>query len=174
MLSLYKIREEISGMKMFKTTRIDGYTGAKLCGFKDHVGVKPHGKAMRSFEATVLKLPSENDQREFETSITPEEISCLTRKAKITYFIAKNGTALKKFIDLINLVHKKGNLNFEKDIGNLYVNKQGCGECIEAHDDVSIEKLAQDISNSSFFSIWMVRRSMERERSSLCTIISKG
>ena len=62
-----KFEKEISGMKMFKTTWIDGYTAAKLCGLKEHVGGKPDGKAMRSFKATVLKLPSENDQRELET-----------------------------------------------------------------------------------------------------------
>ena len=86
-----KFEKEISGMKKFKTTWIDGYTGgAKLCGLKEHVGGKPHGKVMRSFKATVLKLPSENDQRELETSITPEEMSRLTRKANIAYFAAKN------------------------------------------------------------------------------------
>ena len=70
-------------MKMFKTTWIDGYTGANLCGLKEHVGGKPHGKAMRSFKATVLKLPSENDQRELDRTF-------------------------KQFTDLINLVHKEG------------------------------------------------------------------
>ena len=54
----------------------------------------------------------------------PEEMSRLTRKANIAYFVAKNDIAFKKFTDLINLVHKEGNLNFEKDIGKLYVNKQ--------------------------------------------------
>ena len=44
----------------------------------------------RSFKATVLKLPSDNVHRELETSITPEEMSRLTRKANIAYFIAKN------------------------------------------------------------------------------------
>ena len=95
-------------MKMFKTTWIDGYTGAKLCGLEEHVCGKSHGKAMRSFKETVLKLPSENDQRELEMSITPEDMSLLMRKVNIAYFIAKNDMAFKQFTDLINLVYKGG------------------------------------------------------------------
>ena len=32
-----KFKKEISGMKMFKTTWIDGHTGAKLCGLKEQM-----------------------------------------------------------------------------------------------------------------------------------------
>ena len=56
---------------------------------------------------------------------------------------------------LVELVHKEGNLNFEKDICTLYVNKDGCREFISAHGEMTVQNVAEVVSKSNFFSILM-------------------
>ena len=116
---------------------------------------KPHEKALRSYKASVLGLPCERKQKEIDTSISKEEFSRLQRKANIAYFAAKNDIAFNKFPDLIDLVAKEGNLDKEKDMGSLYVNKHGCTEFVNAHSDVNFDDMAQTLKETNFFSILM-------------------
>ena len=116
---------------------------------------KPHEKALRSYKASVLGLPCERKQKEIDTSILKEEFSRLQRKANIAYFAAKNDIAFNKFPDLIDLVAKEGNLDKEKDMGSLYVNKHGCTEFVNAHSDVNFDDMAQTLRETNFFSILM-------------------
>ena len=145
---------EISGVASFKKTWIDGCTGARLVELKEHCNGKPQMKALRSFKASVLKMPAEVGQKDIDTSVSADEMERLERKANIAYFAAKNDIPFRKFQGLVELGHKEGNLNFEKDIGNLYVNKGGCREFISAHGEVTVH-VAEVVSKSNFFSILM-------------------
>ena len=46
-------------------------------------------------------------------------------------------------------------MNFEKDIGSLYVNKDGYREFISAHGEMSVMNVAEVVSKSNFFSFLM-------------------
>ena len=112
-------------------------------------------KVLRSFKASVLKMPAEVGQKVIDKSVSADEMKRLERKANIAYFAAKNDIPFRKFQGLVELVHKEGNLNFEKDIGTLYVNKDGCREFISAHGEVTVQNVAEVVSKSNFFSILM-------------------
>ena len=150
--------DEISGMASFKKTWIDGYTGARLVALKEHCNGKPHMKALRSSKASVLKMPAEVGQKDIDTSVSADEMKRLERKANIAYFAAKNDIPFRKFQGLVELVHKEGNLNFEKDIGTLYVNKDGCREFISAHGEVTVQNVAEVVSK------WMDQQFMGKKR----------
>ena len=147
--------KEIEHLPTFKRNWIDGYDAFKLYDVKKHVSGKPHEKALRSYKASVLGLPCERKQKEIDASISKEEFSRLQRKANIAYFAAKNDIAFNKFPDLVDVVAKEGNLDKEKDMGSLYVNKQGCTEFVNAHSDVNFDDMARALKETNFFSILM-------------------
>ena len=46
-------------------------------------------------------------------------------------------------------------MNFQKDTGYLYINKNGCLEFISVHGEVSVMSDTEVVSKSNFFSILM-------------------
>ena len=46
-------------------------------------------------------------------------------------------------------------MNFQKDTGSLYINKNGCLEFISVHGEVSVMNDTEVVSKSNFFSILM-------------------
>ena len=46
-------------------------------------------------------------------------------------------------------------MNFKKDIGSFYVNKDGCRELISPYGEVDVMNVAEVVSKSNFFSILM-------------------
>ena len=46
-------------------------------------------------------------------------------------------------------------MNFQKDTGSLYINKNGCLEFISVHGEVSVMSDTEVVSKSNFFSILM-------------------
>ena len=147
--------KEIEHLPTFKRNWIDGYDVFKLYDVKKHVSGKPHEKALRSYKASVLGLSCEWKQKEIDTSISKEEFSRLQRKANIAYFAAKNDIAFNKFPGLLDLVAKEGNLDKEKDMGSLYVNKQGCTEFVNPHSDINFDDMAQALKETFSVSWWM-------------------
>ena len=148
-----KFESKINNMSTFKETLIDAYSGGRLASLKDHCNAKPHMKVLRSFKASVLKMPAEVGQKESDTSVSPDELKRPKRKANIAYFVAKNDISFRKFPNLVNLVTREGNLNFAKGTGSLYVNKDGCQEFISAPGEVSVMNVAEVVSKLNFFSI---------------------
>ena len=73
------------------------------------------------------------------TSVSADTVYQLKRKANITYSVAK--MTLPNLFDLSDLVSKEGNLDKEKDIRKLYLNKKVCPEFILSHGEVIFEKL---------------------------------
>ena len=115
------LKVKTSGMALFKKTWIDGYTGARLVALKEHCNGKPHMKDLRSFKASVLKMPTEVGQKDIDTSVSADEMKRLERKANIAYFAAKNDIPFRTFQGLVELVHKEGNLNFEKRTSETFI-----------------------------------------------------
>ena len=87
-------------------------------------------KILRSFKASILKIPAKVVQKEVDTGVSLDEFKRLKRKSNIPYFVAKNDTSFRKFPNLVHLVTRIGILNFKKVIGSLYVNKDGFQELI--------------------------------------------
>ena len=83
-------------------------------------------KALHSFKASVLKIPAKVGLNDDDTSVSLDEFKRLIRKGNIAYFVAKNDISFRKFPNFVDLVTIKGIVNFKKDIGSLYVNKDGC------------------------------------------------
>ena len=104
-------------------------------------------------------MPGEVIQKEVDTSVSRSEFKELERKANTAYFVTKNDISFKNFPNLIDLVTREENLNFEKDIGSLHVNKDGCHEFISTHGEVSV----MFVSKSNFFSILMDGSVMHRK-----------
>ena len=113
-------------MITFKKTWIDNYSEERLVSLKNSCNGKSHIKALHSFKVSFLKIPVEVGQKEVNTSLLLDEFKRLKRKGNIAYFATKNDVLLNKFPNLIDLDMREGNLNFEKDIGSLYVNKDAC------------------------------------------------
>ena len=144
-----KFEGEINSMTMLKKTWIEGYNGGRLASIKDHCNGKPHMKTFCSFKASVLKISAEVGQKEVGASVSLDEFKQLKRKSIV---------ALLKMIycsNSVDLVTRKGILNFKKVIESLYVNKNGCREFISAHGEVSISNVVEVFSKPNFFSILM-------------------
>ena len=69
---------------------------------------------IRSFKASVVKVPAEDGQKGVDTSVSPDEFKRLKRRANIAYSTAKNNISLRKAPNLVDLVTREVNLNFEK------------------------------------------------------------
>ena len=78
-----------------------------------------------------------------------------SKKANIAYFAAKNDILFGKLPNLVDLVTRKGNVSFEKDIQSFYVSKDGCWEIMIAHGEVSVMNVVKVASKFSLFSILM-------------------
>ena len=103
-------------------------------------------KALWSFISSILKMPAEVGQKDVGVSVSLEKVK---RKANIAYFAAKN-TSFRKFPNLVDLVTREGNMNFEKDIGSLYVNKNCSLKLISAHGESSVKNVAGVVSKDMF------------------------
>ena len=101
-------------MSRLKKSWIDGYSGRRFFSLKDHRNGKPHMKALRSFNASVLKIRTEIGQKAVDTRVSRDKFKQLNRKANTTYFTAENDE------NLVHLIMREGNLNFEKDIQEGY------------------------------------------------------
>ena len=117
-------------MHNFQRTWIEGYSGGRLVSMKDHCSGNPHVKALRSSKASILNLPAQSGQKEIDINVSQDEMKRLKRKANIAYFAMKNDISFRKYPNLVDLVKKEGNLDVEKDIGTLYVNKEGSRQFI--------------------------------------------
>ena len=146
-----KFEGEINSMSTYNKTWIKGYSEWRLVSTKDHYNSKPHMKALWSFISSILKMPAEVGQKDVGVSVSLEKVK---RKANIAYFAAKN-TSFRKFPNLVDLVTREGNMNFEKDIGSLYVNKNCSLKLISAHGESSVKNVAGVVSKLTFFSILM-------------------
>ena len=147
--------KEIDRMHNFQRTWIEGYSGGRLVSMKDHCSGNPHVKALRSYKASILNLPAQSGQKEIDINVSQDEMKRLKRKANIAYFAMKNDISFRKYPNLVDLVKKEGNLDVEKDIGTLYVNKEGCRQFINAHGEVTLLDVAETVSRSNFFSALM-------------------
>ena len=156
-------------MSTFKKTWIDDYSTGRLVSLKNHCNGKSHMKASHSFKVPGLKIPVQVGQKEIDTSLSPGELKRLKRKANIAYFATKNDILFKKFPNLIDLDTREGNLNFEKDIGYLYVNKDVCWKSISTHGEVSVMDVAEFVSKSNFFSILMDGSTIHRKEKKVYT-----
>ena len=57
------MKDEIKVMDMFKKTLIDGYGGKRLAWLKGCCYGKPNSKALRSFQASGLKMMAKVGQK---------------------------------------------------------------------------------------------------------------
>ena len=130
-------------MSTFKKTWIDDYSEGRF-SLKDHCNGKPHVKALHSLKASVLKMSDKVGQKDVGS-----------KKANIAYFAAKNDILFGKLPNLVDLVTRKGNVNFEKDIQSLNVSKDGCWEIMIAHGEVSVMNVVIAVSKFSLVSILM-------------------
>ena len=128
-----KFEGEINSMSKLKKTWIEVYNGGRLASIKDHCNGKLHMKILRSFKASILKIPAKVVQKEVDTDVSLDEFKRLKRKSNIAYFVAKNDTSFRKFPNLVHVVTRIGILNFKKVIGSLYVNKDGFQELISVY-----------------------------------------
>ena len=78
-----------------------------------------------------------------------------SKKANIAYFAAEDDILFGKLPNLVDLVTRKGNVSFEKDIQSLYVNKDGCLEIMIPHGEVSVMNVVKVVSKFNLFSILM-------------------
>ena len=111
-------------------------------------------KALWSFISPILKMPAEVGQKDAGVSVSLDKVK---RKANIAYFAAKNDKSFRKFPNLVDLVTREGNMNFKKDIGSLYVNKNRSLKFISAHGESIVRNVAGAVSKLTFFSILMDR-----------------
>ena len=146
-----KFEREINSMRTFTRAWIDDYSGGKLVSLKGHCNGKPRMKDLSSFKASVLKMPAAFGQKEVDMSVSPDKV-----KLPLHIFLQKM-ISFRMFPNLEDLVTREENLNFEKDSGSLYVNKDGYLEFVSAHGDMSVIDLAEDVLKSNFFSILMNR-----------------
>ena len=109
-------------------------------------------KALWSFISSILKMPAEVGQKDVGVSVSLDKVKI---KANIAYFAAKNDTSFRKFPNLVDLVTREGNMNFEKNIGSLYVNKNCSLKFISAHGESSVKNVAGVVSKLTFFIILM-------------------
>ena len=72
----------------------------------------------------------------------------------MAFFVANN-MSFRKPPNLVDLVTRKRILNFKKDIGSLYITKDGCREFISPRGEVDVMNVAEVVSKSNFFSILM-------------------
>ena len=119
-----------------------------MASIKDNCNGKPHVKVLCSFKASVLKIATEVGQKEVDMSVLMDEFKRL-KTAPWPFLL------LRKPPNLVDLVTRKRILNFKKDIGSLYVTKDGCREFISPRGEVDVMNVAEVVSKSNFFNILM-------------------
>ena len=60
---------------------VDGYEKCKIYDLKNHAFGKLHEKALRPYKASIVKLPTDDNQKEIVTSVSVDEVCRLKRKA---------------------------------------------------------------------------------------------
>lgn len=71
-------------------------------------------KVSHSFRTSVLKMLGEVNQKEVDMTVLPDEFKRLKRKANIAHLAAKNDIFLRKFPNLVHLLMRERNLNFNR------------------------------------------------------------